>query len=170
MGDRWGEEITAAAYGGDHFRAFGIRLDLPPQAAHLDVDGSVERCSTPAVRQVQQLVAAQHLLRVLRKRGEELELGRAEVDDEAIRRPQATPGQVQSPSLENKDPGPLALRGRGAARAPQHGSNTGKQLARSKRVPYMTMGSAVQPGYDGSVFFPGAEGTLVKLTPSPRKR
>jgi hypothetical protein len=45
---------------------------------------------------------------------------------------------------------------------------TGKELARSKRLPVMTMGSAVQPGYDGSVFFPGATGTLVKLTPSPR--
>jgi hypothetical protein len=44
---------------------------------------------------------------------------------------------------------------------------TGRELARSARVPAMTQGSAVQPGYDGSVFFPGAEGTLVKLTPHP---
>jgi hypothetical protein len=47
---------------------------------------------------------------------------------------------------------------------------TGRELARSKRLPVMTMGSAVQPGYDGSVYFPGATGTLVKLTPSPRGR
>lgn len=44
---------------------------------------------------------------------------------------------------------------------------TGKELARSERVPHMTQGSAVQPGYGGSMFFPGAEGMLVKLTPSP---
>ncbi len=44
---------------------------------------------------------------------------------------------------------------------------TGRELARSARVPYMTQGSAVQPGYGGSVFFPGAEGTLVKVTPHP---
>jgi len=31
----------------------------------------------------------------------------------------------------------------------------------------MTQGSAVQPGYGGSMFFPGAEGMLVKLTPAP---
>ncbi len=31
----------------------------------------------------------------------------------------------------------------------------------------MTQGSAVQPGYGGSVFFPGAKGTLIKVTPSP---
>jgi hypothetical protein len=44
---------------------------------------------------------------------------------------------------------------------------TGRELARSKRVPVMTQGSAVQPGYGGSVWFPGATGTLVRVTPSP---
>jgi hypothetical protein len=44
---------------------------------------------------------------------------------------------------------------------------TGRELARSARVPQMTQGSAVQPGYGGSVFFPSAKGTLIKLTPSP---
>jgi hypothetical protein len=44
---------------------------------------------------------------------------------------------------------------------------TGRELARSGRVPAMTQGSAVQPGYGGSVFFPGAKGTLVKITPHP---
>jgi hypothetical protein len=44
---------------------------------------------------------------------------------------------------------------------------TGRELARSATLPYMSQGSAVQPGYDGSVFFPGAEGTLIKVTPSP---
>jgi hypothetical protein len=43
---------------------------------------------------------------------------------------------------------------------------TGRELARSARVPVMTQGSAIQPGYGGSVFFPGATGTLVKVTPS----
>jgi hypothetical protein len=45
---------------------------------------------------------------------------------------------------------------------------TGRELARSARVPFMTQGSAIQPGYGGSVFFPGAEGTLIKVTPSPK--
>jgi hypothetical protein len=31
----------------------------------------------------------------------------------------------------------------------------------------MTQGTAVQPGYRGSMYFPGATGTLVKLTPTP---
>ena len=44
---------------------------------------------------------------------------------------------------------------------------TGRLLARSAKVPAMTQGSAVQPGYGGSVFFPGAKGTLVKMTPHP---
>jgi hypothetical protein len=44
---------------------------------------------------------------------------------------------------------------------------TGRELARSARVPKMTQGSAVQPGYGGSVFFPVATGTLIKMTPHP---
>ncbi|MBS1877928.1 MAG: hypothetical protein JST31_00290 [Actinobacteria bacterium] len=44
---------------------------------------------------------------------------------------------------------------------------TGRLLAVSGRVPAMTPGSAIQPGYNGSVFFPGAKGTLVKATPHP---
>src|SRR5205814_763026 len=46
-------------------------------------------------------------------------------------------------------------------------ARTGRELARSERVPQMTQGSAVQPGYGGSMYFPGAEGMLVKLTPGP---
>jgi len=46
-------------------------------------------------------------------------------------------------------------------------AGTGRELARSERVPQMTQGSAVQPGYGGSMYFPGAEGMLVKLTPAP---
>ena len=46
---------------------------------------------------------------------------------------------------------------------------TGRLLAVSDPLPFMTQGSAVQPGYGGSVFFPGGEGTLVKLTPSPAR-
>jgi hypothetical protein len=44
---------------------------------------------------------------------------------------------------------------------------TGRELAHSERIPAMTQGTAVQPGYGGSMYFPGADGTLVKLTPAP---
>jgi hypothetical protein len=46
---------------------------------------------------------------------------------------------------------------------------TGRELARSSSVPRMTQGSAVQPGYGGSVFFPSANGTLIKMTPRPTR-
>jgi hypothetical protein len=49
-------------------------------------------------------------------------------------------------------------------------ARTGRELARSGELPAMTQGSAVQPGYGGSMWFPGAEGTLVKLTPTPVRR
>ena len=48
-------------------------------------------------------------------------------------------------------------------------ARTGQELARSERVPHMTQGSAVQPGYGGTMYFPGAEGMLVKLTPTPAR-
>jgi hypothetical protein len=46
-------------------------------------------------------------------------------------------------------------------------ASNGRLLAVSPMVPVMTQGSAVQPGYDGSMYFPGATGTLVRLTPTP---
>jgi hypothetical protein len=49
-------------------------------------------------------------------------------------------------------------------------ARTGRELARSGELPHMTQGSAVQPGYSGSMYFPGAEGMLVKLTPAPERR
>lgn len=48
-------------------------------------------------------------------------------------------------------------------------ASTGRELARSERVPRMTQGSAIQPGYGGSMYFPGAEGMLIKLTPRPMR-
>jgi hypothetical protein len=50
-------------------------------------------------------------------------------------------------------------------------ARTGRELARSRELPTnMTQGSAVQPGYDGNVYFPGQEGMLIKLTPQPEPR
>jgi hypothetical protein len=49
-------------------------------------------------------------------------------------------------------------------------ARTGRELARSGELPHMTQGSAVQPGYGGSMYFPGAEGKLIKLTPVPERR
>ena len=44
---------------------------------------------------------------------------------------------------------------------------TGRELALSSQVPAMTQGSAIQPGYGGSVFFPVGTGMLIKVTPTP---
>lgn len=45
---------------------------------------------------------------------------------------------------------------------------TGRLLATSSRVQQMTQGTAVQPGYGGSVYFPVGTGTLIKVTPSAK--
>ncbi len=46
-------------------------------------------------------------------------------------------------------------------------AQTGRELARSDRTPSITMGTAVQPGYSGSMYLPGAKGMLVRMTPKP---
>ncbi|NBS16163.1 MAG: hypothetical protein EBS79_04500 [Gammaproteobacteria bacterium] len=46
-------------------------------------------------------------------------------------------------------------------------ARTGRELARSDRTPAITQGTAVQPGYSGSMYLPGAKGVLVKLKPKP---
>jgi hypothetical protein len=51
------------------------------------------------------------------------------------------------------------------ARVVWRDASTGRLLAVSQQVPAMTQGTAVQPGYHGSMYFPGATGTLVRLTP-----
>ena len=44
----------------------------------------------------------------------------------------------------------------------------GRELARSRVLPTsITQGSAVQPGYDGNIYFPGLEGMLIRLRPLP---
>jgi hypothetical protein len=45
---------------------------------------------------------------------------------------------------------------------------TGKELARSARLPKMTTGTMVQPYYFGDMFYPGAAGSLYKLQPEPK--
>jgi hypothetical protein len=44
---------------------------------------------------------------------------------------------------------------------------TGRELARSARLPAMTSGTMVQPYYSGEMFYPSAEGSLYKLQPLP---
>ena len=48
-------------------------------------------------------------------------------------------------------------------------ARTGRELARSGLLPAMTGGSAVQPGYGGSMLFCGQYGTLFRLTPLPER-
>lgn len=44
---------------------------------------------------------------------------------------------------------------------------TGQELARSPLLPAMTQGTMIQPYYNGSMFFEGQSGTLIKLMPRP---
>lgn len=46
---------------------------------------------------------------------------------------------------------------------------TGRELARSDRLPEMTPATMVQPSYDGSVIYPGLQGTLYRLTPAAKR-
>lgn len=52
----------------------GIVLDLSAKAADLHVDAAVDVEVTAPVDQIEQLVAAQHMLRMLDQRGQQVEL------------------------------------------------------------------------------------------------
>jgi len=48
-------------------------------------------------------------------------------------------------------------------------AKTGKELARSPRLPAMTQGTMIQPYYSGEMFYEGQLGQLIKLVPHPVK-
>jgi hypothetical protein len=49
-------------------------------------------------------------------------------------------------------------------------ANTGYELARSPLLPAMSTGTMVQPGYDGRMYYPALNGTIIELTARPVPR
>src|SRR4051812_4997667 len=72
-GHRRREDIAAAAHRLDQARLLGVGLDLAAQPAHLHVDAAVERARHAAAREIEQLVARQHALRMLGEGDQEIE-------------------------------------------------------------------------------------------------
>src|SRR3546814_4706648 len=83
-----GEYIAAAADCLDQIGYVRIDLDLAAQPADLDVDATVEQHAGPAAGQVQQLVTAEHALRMLDKGQQQIEFARGQRQQGAVRRSQ----------------------------------------------------------------------------------
>src|SRR5688572_2772479 len=68
------EHVPGAAHGADGAGMCRVRLDLAAQTGNADVDRAVERFPFAVARHGEQLVARQHLVRMLDQRLEEVEL------------------------------------------------------------------------------------------------
>src|SRR3569832_1263358 len=69
-----GEEIAGTADGLEDLRAAAVVAELRAEARDVDVDRAIERQIRRALREVEQLLARQHLARALRERAQDREL------------------------------------------------------------------------------------------------
>jgi PAS domain S-box-containing protein len=102
--DLGGEQVTRAANGLDEDRVGRIGLDLLAQPHHLGVDGALVGRPVPALGQIHQLIAAQHPVRVLQERPQQLELGGGQGNRAAVGGVQFAPQEVQPPAFEAEQP------------------------------------------------------------------
>src|SRR3569833_2123625 len=75
-----GEEIAGTADGLEDLRTAAVVAELRAEARDVDVDRAIERQIRRALREVEQLLARQHLARALRERAQDRELVRRDVD------------------------------------------------------------------------------------------
>ncbi len=79
-----GEDIADAAHGLDQLRALAA-FDLLAQARNEPVDRAVERRPVVPLQEVHELVAREHAPRALDEDGEQVELGRRQLAQVALR-------------------------------------------------------------------------------------
>ena len=116
------------------------------QPAHLGVDAAVERGCGMAVRQIEQLIAAEHPLRTLDERNKENVFGGAERHDRGVIADELTPVRVQQPPAE-----PVLLRALGGAggwptltAAPQDCPDARDELAATERLGQVVVSAELQ--------------------------
>src|SRR6185437_13364284 len=94
------EDIAGAAYRLDDRRLGRIGLQLAAQAPDLDVDGPVERPGFAVPGEVEQAVAAQHLVGIVDESSEQVELAGGQADLAAFGRNQLARREVEMPAGE----------------------------------------------------------------------
>lgn len=97
-----GENITLVAHGLDVGRLTGIVQQTLAQAADQQIDGAVEQVGVATLGQIQQLIAAEHPLRMIEKHPQQAILGAAEGNHGVVFIEQVAGGGVQAPAAERE--------------------------------------------------------------------
>src|SRR5260221_2372212 len=138
------EHVARAAHRLDHPRMRRVDLHLAPQPGDADVDRAVEGLPFPVAGHAEELVTAEHLVRMLDQRPEQVELHRRD-------RNLAAPGIAQSARLEIEE----AVADADAAarfwrilllKAPKDALQTGAQLARIEGLGDVVVGADLEAG------------------------
>ncbi|MNH15090.1 hypothetical protein D3C79_746970 [compost metagenome] len=113
------------------------------QPADQQVDGTVEDVGFATLGQVEQLLAAQHPLRVVEKHPEQAIFGATQGHQGAFAVEQVAGGGIQAPLAEGEQAAAFAdgQVGRQHAGAAQHGVDAGQQLAGRERLGQVVVGA-----------------------------
>src|SRR5262249_3966925 len=144
--DGGGEDVAGAAHGLDDGGARGIRLKLAAQAPDLYVDGAVEGPGLAVAGEIEQPVAAQHLVGVVDEGGEEIELAGGEPHLAAVGRDQLARREVEMPAGKARARTGAArlvlLRAHGGA--PQHAFYACQELAQMEGLRQVVVGAHLE--------------------------
>src|SRR6266481_1362184 len=91
------QHVAFVAYGLDELRVAGIFIELLSNAAHLKVDRTLERVCIAPLREVEQLVAAEHTLGMLEKDFEQAKLRARQDNDDSLRVDEMPCSEIEHP-------------------------------------------------------------------------
>src|SRR5437016_9228529 len=94
------QHIALVAHGLDELRVARIFIELLPHAAHLKVDRALERIRIASLREIEQLVAAEHTLGMLEKNLEQAKLRARQDDDDILRVDEMPCGEIEHPACK----------------------------------------------------------------------
>ena len=140
------QHVAFAAHGLDEARLARIVAEAMAQAAHLHVDAAVERVGLAALREIDELVAVEHAIRVLEEDAQQPVLGAGERRDHAF----AGDADADAPCRASSRRSAGAARSSGcrfagqAARAAQDRLDARQQLARAERLGQVVVGAHLQ--------------------------
>src|SRR6185295_6820583 len=137
--------VAGAAHGADRPGMRRVFLQLAPQARDADVDRAVERLPLAVARHAEQLVARQHLVRVVDERLEQVELHRGDGDLAPLRVAQGARLEIEEAAAD----GNAEFRGPESVLFLDAAENTLQpraQLARIERLGDVVVGADLKAG------------------------
>src|SRR3954470_24145129 len=138
--------VAFVTNGLDELRVAGIFIELLANAAHLKIDRALERVRIASLREVEQLVAAEHTLGVLQKDPEQAKLRARQDDDDTLRIDEMPCGEIERPTRKAhaRRCGRIEVRWE-RFRPSQHAANARQQFPRLERLGEIIIGPHFQP-------------------------